>query len=104
MRGIISRCFHHLLAPHRLSGRCRGAYSKGRVDVVLLTGTDLYIIELKLDKSAQAAMQQINLKTIANVSALCNKPITKVGINFKLFKGKHRGLGDSQMKNGKDRR
>ena len=30
---------------------------KGRVDVVLLTGTDLYIIELKLDKSAQAAMQ-----------------------------------------------
>ncbi len=22
--------FHHLLAPHRLSGRCRGAYSKGK--------------------------------------------------------------------------
>lgn len=30
MRGIISRCFHHLLAPHRLSSRCRGAYSKGK--------------------------------------------------------------------------
>ena len=35
---------------------------KGRADIVLLTQTDLYIIELKLNQSAQAAMQQINLK------------------------------------------
>ena len=60
---------------------------KGRVDVVLLTGTDLYIIELKLDKSAQAAMQQINLKNYRQRFALCNKPITKVGINFDSSKG-----------------
>ncbi len=30
---------------------------KGRVDIVLLTRTDLYIIELKLNQTAQAAMQ-----------------------------------------------
>lgn len=47
----------------------------------------LAIIELKLDKSAQAAMQQINLKNYRQRFALCNKPITKVGINFDSTKG-----------------
>lgn len=41
---------------------------KGRVDVVLLTGTDLYIIELKLDKSAQLQCSKSISKTIASVS------------------------------------
>ena len=55
---------------------------KGRVDMVLLTKTDLYLFELKLNKSAQAAIQQINLKNYHKRFALCGKPITKVGINF----------------------
>ena len=55
---------------------------KGRVDIVVLTKTDLYLIELKLNKSAQAAMQQINLKNYRQRFALCGKPITQVGINF----------------------
>ena len=55
---------------------------KGRVDIVILTRTDLYIVELKLNKSAQAAMQQINLKNYRQRFALCGLPITKVGINF----------------------
>ncbi len=59
----------------------------GRVDIVLLTNTDLYLIELKLNKSAQAAMQQINLKDYAQRFALSGKPITKVGINFDSTKG-----------------
>ncbi len=60
---------------------------RGRVDIVLLTRTDLYIIELKLNKSAQAAMQQINLKNYRQRFALCGKPITKVGINFDSAQG-----------------
>ncbi len=60
---------------------------KGRVDIVLLTKTDLYIIELKLNKSAQTAMLQINLKNYARRFALSGKPITKVGINFDSTKG-----------------
>ena len=60
---------------------------KGRVDIVLLTKTDLYIIELKLNKSAQAAMQQINLKNYRQRFALSDKPITKVGINFDSTQG-----------------
>ncbi len=59
----------------------------GRVDIVMLTHTRLYIIELKLNKNAQTALQQINLKNYAQRFALCGKPITKVGINFDSSKG-----------------
>ena len=54
----------------------------GRVDIVLLTDIRLYIIELKLNRDAQTALQQINLKNYAQRFALCGKPIVKVGINF----------------------
>ena len=55
---------------------------KGRLDIVMLTHTRLYIIELKLNKNAQAALQQINLKNYAQLFALCGKPVSKVGINI----------------------
>ena len=55
---------------------------KGRLDIVMLTHTRLYIIELKLNKNAQAALQQINLKNYAQRFALCGKPVSKAGINF----------------------
>ena len=54
----------------------------GRVDIVLLTRTDLYLIELKLNKTAQEAMRQIDLKDYRQRFALCGKPVTNVGINF----------------------
>lgn len=54
----------------------------GRVDIVLLTRTDLYLIELKLNKTAQEAIRQIDLKDYRQRFALCGKPVTKVGINF----------------------
>ena len=60
---------------------------KGRVDIVLLTKTDLYIIELKLNQTAQAAMNQINLKNCSQRFALSGKPITKVGVNFDSTQG-----------------
>ena len=60
---------------------------RGRVDIVLLTKTDLYLIELKLDKDAQTAMQQIDLKNYRQRFALSGKPITTVGINFNSEQG-----------------
>ena len=60
---------------------------RGRVDIVLLTSTDLYLMELKLNKSAQAALGQINLKNYRQRFALSGKPITKVGINFDSTQG-----------------
>ena len=50
--------------------------------MVLQTKTDLYLVELKLNRSAQAAMGQINLKNYRRRFALCGLPVTKVGINF----------------------
>ena len=54
----------------------------GRVDVVMRTDHTLYIIELKLDKDAETALQQINLKDYPERFALCGLPVVKVGINF----------------------
>ena len=63
----------------------------GRIDMVLQTKTTLYLFELKLDKSAQAAMKQIDLKDYKSKFALCGLPIVKVGINFDSEK---RTIGD----------
>ena len=54
----------------------------GRVDMVMRTSTTLYVVELKLNQSAAAAMQQIDLKNYPERFALCGLPVVKVGINF----------------------
>ena len=54
----------------------------GRVDIVMKTAKALYLFELKLNMSAQAAMDQIDLKDYASKFALSGLPIVKVGINF----------------------
>ena len=64
---------------------------RGRVDVVMRSLSALYVIELKLDKSADAAMDQINLKNYPERFALCGLPMVKVGINFD---SERRTLGD----------
>ena len=55
---------------------------RGRVDVVLRTKTTLYVMELKLDKTAGEAMEQINLKNYPERFSLCGLPVVKVAINF----------------------
>lgn len=54
----------------------------GRVDMVMRTPSILYVIELKLNKTADIAMQQIDLKNYPERFALCGLPIVKVAINF----------------------
>ena len=54
----------------------------GRVDLVLRTQTDLYLIEVKLNADAQTALRQIDLKDYAARFAQCGLPVTKVGITF----------------------
>ena len=56
--------------------------SRGRVDVVLRTEATLYVMELKLDKNATVAMEQINLKNYPERFALCGLPVVKVAVNF----------------------
>ena len=59
----------------------------GRVDIVMLSRTNLYLIEVKMNKDAQTAMQQINLNDYRQRFALSGKPVVKVGINFDSEKG-----------------
>ena len=63
----------------------------GRVDIVMKTDKALYLFELKLNMSAQAAMKQIDLKDYASKFAISGLPIVKVGINFD---PEHRTIGD----------
>ena len=55
---------------------------RGRVDMVMRTRTRLYVMELKLDQSADAAMRQIDLKDYPARFALCGLPVVKVAVNF----------------------
>ena len=54
----------------------------GRVDLVMRTNTDLYLIELKINRSAEEAMDQIELKRYDARFSQLQLPITKVAINF----------------------
>ena len=54
----------------------------GRVDVVMRTADRLYLFELKLNRSADEAMEQILVKDYPSRFSLTGLPIVKVGINF----------------------
>ncbi len=56
--------------------------SKGRIDLVARTATKLYLIEVKLNQSAETAMKQIELKDYAERYALSGLPVVRVGVNF----------------------
>ncbi len=56
--------------------------SDGRIDAVVHTDTHVYVIEFKLDESAEAALQQIRDKQYADRFKLSKKTITALGINF----------------------
>ena len=56
--------------------------ARGRVDLVIRSKTDLYLIETKLGDNARAAMHQIELKDYAARFSSYNLPVTKVAIAF----------------------
>lgn len=56
--------------------------SDGRIDLFVKTDRFYYIIELKTDSSAKAALDQINKKCYALPFAADNREIIKIGVNF----------------------
>ena len=54
----------------------------GRIDMVLKTDTTIYVFELKYNKSADVAIQQIKQKDYAKIYVGDGRKIVKVGINF----------------------
>lgn len=58
--------------------------SEGRVDLVLQTDKYIYIMEFKLDGTAEEALRQINEKQYALPFATDSRKLFKVGVNFNL--------------------
>ncbi len=56
--------------------------SQGRIDLFIRTKKYYYIIELKLDRSAQEALDQINEKGYALPFTAGRREVIKIGVNF----------------------
>ncbi|MFV0584964.1 MAG: ATP-binding protein [Parabacteroides gordonii] len=56
--------------------------SYGRVDLVLQTDKYIYVMEFKLDGTAEEALQQINEKEYAQPFLSDNRKLFKIGVNF----------------------
>ena len=54
----------------------------GRIDIELRSGRTVYVMEIKTNKTATAAMKQIDLKAYAAKYSLDEVQVVKVGINF----------------------
>ncbi len=57
-------------------------FAAGRTDAILETTNTVYIIEYKVDKSADEALKQIEDKHYADPYAADKRRILKVGVNF----------------------
>ena len=73
--------------------------SNGRMDIVMQTTDYIYIIELKLDGTADEALQQIEEKQYAAPFAMDKRTIIKIGATFgsesrKMDEWKVEGIAD----------
>jgi len=56
--------------------------SQGRIDLVLQTDKYIYVMEFKLDGTAEEALHQINDKQYALPFAADSRKVLKIGVNF----------------------
>ena len=56
--------------------------SRGRVDLVLKTADYIYVMEFKLNGTAEEALQQIEEKGYSSAFAADGRKVVKVGVNF----------------------
>lgn len=58
------------------------ATSRGRIDIVIQTQDYVYVVEIKLDGSADEALRQIEQKGYAKPFAQDKRTVYKIGVNF----------------------
>ena len=56
--------------------------AKGRLDVVVKTDDHIYVMEVKLDRPAREAIEQIDSKNYLLPYSLDGRQLTKIGISF----------------------
>lgn len=71
-----------LLVAFGADVRVEESSAKGRSDITLRMPQGIYVMELKYDDTADAALKQIDCRGYADKYALDGRPISKVGINF----------------------
>jgi hypothetical protein len=71
-----------LLVAFGADVRAEEPTAKGRSDLVLLMPKGIYVMEIKYDDTAEAALAQIDRKGYADKYALDGRPVNKVGIAF----------------------
>ncbi len=65
-----------------IDNRCEEPLADGRPDLVVFTDKYIYIIEFKLDKSAESAIKQIEKKGYARPYLADGRSIYRIGANF----------------------
>ena len=71
-----------LLTAFGAEVRAEESTAKGQSDIVLLMPKGIYVMELKYNDTAEAALEQIDRKGYADKYRLDGRPVTKVGISF----------------------
>ena len=56
--------------------------AKGRIDMVFFTDTDIYVMELKIDRPAREALEQIDTKDYLLPYTIDGRRLHKVGLSF----------------------
>lgn len=56
--------------------------AKGRIDIIVKTKNDIYVMEVKLDRPAREALEQIDKKEYLIPYTLDGRKLTKIGISF----------------------
>ncbi|MCD8303269.1 MAG: ATP-binding protein [Prevotellaceae bacterium] len=75
------------------------ATSRGRMDVVVQTGDYVYVMELKVDTPAEAALRQIDEKGYMLPFSADGRKLFKIGV---CFSSETRSLGEWQIAEAKD--
>ena len=86
-----------LLTPYMVDVEVHTAH--GRIDLLLTTPTRIFLMELKLNQSADDALRQIHAKNYRKRFAFCKHSITEVGINFSSNTG---NITDWTIRNAED--
>ncbi|MDE5870066.1 MAG: PD-(D/E)XK nuclease domain-containing protein, partial [Muribaculaceae bacterium] len=61
---------------------------KGRSDLEIITGDNIYLMEFKYNKSVEKAMEQIHARDYAGRYSLDSRTVYIIGVNFENNKGK----------------
>lgn len=80
--GFYEYTFYLIFSMLNVYARTQVKVANGRTDLVVLMPDTIYVMELKVDDSAQKALEQINAKGYATPYLTDGRKVVKVGVRF----------------------